>query len=281
MASLIVYNGNFLNGDKPFIGADNRSFRYGDGLFETMKIINGKLLLADLHFERLFAGMRQLRFEPPRYFTPYYFMDLISKLCIRNHTEEAARIRMMVFRGDGGPYHPVDHYPNFVIQSAPLQQEVLSWNEKGFQIDVFPDARKSCDGFANLKSNNYLPYLMAALYAKEKKLDDCIVMNSHGRIADATIANVFLIKDSTVCTPALSEGCVAGVMRRHLIMLLRENSFRVEEEGTVRVESLLQADEIFLTNALYSVRWVGAFRDCRYSGATAREIYQLLQDSLT
>lgn len=280
MAPLIVYNGNFLDGDKPFIGAGNRSFRYGDGLFETMKIINGKLLLADLHFERLFTGMQRLRFEPPRYFTPYYFMDLISKLCIRNHTEEAARVRMMVFRGEGSLYEPAGHYPNFVIQAIPLQQEVLSLNKKGLVIDIYPDLRKSCDWLANLKSNNYLPYVMAAIYARENKLDDCLVLNSHGHIADATIANVFMIKDSIVYTPSLSEGCVAGVMRRHLIKLLRENSFRVEE-GSLRTEALSRADEIFLTNALYGLRWVGAFRSSQYPGTYTREIHQLLQDSLS
>lgn len=278
MSSLLVYNGNFVETGKPLVGADNRSLRYGDGLFETMKAINGELKLAPLHFDRLFDGLNRLHFQTPGYLTPYYFMDLISKLCIRNGLTEAARIRMNLFRGDGGLYDPESHAPHFIIQAWPLPKETRELPINGLSAGIFPDARKACDALANLKSNNFLPYLMAAWYAMEKKLDDCFLLNTHERIADATIANVFMISESVVYTPPLTEGCVAGVMRRHLIELLEKNAIRIRERPLTAGE-LMDADEIFLTNAVSGIRWVGRFAGRTYSSAMTRQIHQLLRES--
>ena len=87
------------------------------------------------------------------------------------------------------------------------------------------------DEFSNLKSNNYLGYAMGAMYAKKHKFHDCLMLNSSNRICDATVANVFWVKDGKIFTPPLSEGCVAGVMRAHLINRLPENGMEVLEKG--------------------------------------------------
>lgn len=116
---------------------------------------------------------------------------------------------------------------------------------------------------------------MGALYAKQHKLNDCLILNSYGRICDATIANVFWIYDHTVYTPPLLEGCVAGVMRRHLLKILPTQGYLVEQKNLELID-LQQANEVFLTNAISGLRWVKHFREKEYTNILGSKIYALL-----
>ena len=118
---------------------------------------------------------------------------------------------------------------------------------------------------------------MAAIYAKDQKLNDCLVLNSKGRIADATTANIFLIRKSKIISPPLEEGPVSGVMRKHIIQFLnvKSSDFELKEEP-IEVNDLLEADEIFLSNAIYGIRWVREFEGRSYSNDQTLEIYRQL-----
>jgi branched-chain amino acid aminotransferase len=267
----ICFNGKIIPGDKPVLMASNRSYRYGDGLFETMKLINGHITLEQFHFERLFAGMSLLKFDVPKLLTAQRIQQEILQLCQKNGCEKMARVRLSVFRGNGGLYDE-DKMLQYLIECWPLNEPVNKLNENGLVIDVYQDARKSCDKFSNLKSANFLPYTMAAQYAKENKLNDCLVLNTKGGIADATIANVFIIKDGVINTPALDEGCVNGVMRRYLIEKLRGMSYELREE-ILTINDLGKADEVFLTNAINGIRWVRQFRNKMFTNVKTMEIY--------
>lgn len=267
----ICFNGKIIPADEPVLLASNRGYRYGDGLFETMKVAEGKILLSDHHFERLFAGLALLQFEIPRLFLRQKTEDEILSLCKKNNCEGLARVRLSVFRGNGGLYDE-DKGLQYLIECWPLTESVSKLNENGLVIDVFPGAEKSCDKFSNLKSANFLPYSMAALYAKEKKLNDCLVLNTTGGIADSTIANLFIIKNAIVITPGLEEGCVNGVMRQYLLQKMQAADCAVQE-ATLSVNDILVADEVFLTNAIHGIRWVRQFRDMSYGNVKTVEIY--------
>ncbi|GAC1536841.1 MAG: branched-chain-amino-acid transaminase [Sediminibacterium sp.] len=269
----LFYKGKLKQSGTPLISPDNRSFRYGDGCFETMKMVDGKIRLAHLHVERLFASLDLLRFRLPAYFTPAYLEKNLLALARKNHHEALARIRLTVFRGDGGLYDAVDHFPHHLLQSWALNPVANELNENGLVMDIFTDARKVCDRYSQVKSNNYLSYVMAALWAKEQKLNDAILLNPYDRIADATIANVFIVKDGVVITPALTEGAVNGVMRRHLLHCLRKENMPVLE-GQVTVDDVMQAAEVFLTNAMYGIRWVKQVGESRYAHAVSKMLYQ-------
>ncbi len=257
--------------DAPVLMASNRSYRYGDGLFETMKLANGKIALADYHFERLFSGLSLLQFEVPKLFVPEKLEQEILLLARKNNCEQLARIRLSVFRGNGGLYDD-DRTLQYVMECWPLSEPVNQLNENGLVVDIFPDARKSCDQFSNLKSANFLPYSMAALFAKENKLNDCFVLNTHKRICDATVANIFWIKDGNIFTPPLLEGCVNGVMRRYLLEKMRDAGYGIQEIPA-NVSDLKSADEVFLSNAVNGIRWVGQFRSKKYGNTTTVKIY--------
>ena len=259
--------------DKPVLMIDNKSYRYGDGLFETMKVINKRISLEDYHFERFFSGIKQMGFEIPALVTKEKLSQDILFLCEKNNCDTLGRVRLSVFRGNGGVYEGNNDL-QYAIECRSVDESINQLNENGFIIDVYPDAKKSCDKFSNIKTANYLPYVMAARYAKENKLNECLVLNVHDRIADSTIANIFLVKDKKIVTPSLGEGCVSGVMRRYLT-----EQYEVKEIA-LTVEDALSADELFLTNAMYGIRWVQQFRHKTYGNLQAAKIYDELLKAL-
>ncbi len=273
MSSYINFNGTIIPSGNPVITADNRGFRYGDGVFETIKVVNRSILLSSYHFHRLFAGLKLLAFDLPQNFTAETLAAQINTLCKKNKHANA-RVRLAVFRGNGGLYDPENNLPNYIIQSFALEP-AFDGIGKGLVIDIFPDGRKAIDAFSNLKSNNYLVYAMAALHAKKNQLDDCIILNSHENICDSTIANIFCIKGNTVFTPALSEGCVAGVMRRYLLSALPGLGLSVEETK-ITGNFLVSSNEIFLSNAIAGIKWVKGFRGHSYKNEMSAFIHASL-----
>jgi branched-chain amino acid aminotransferase len=175
-------------------------------------------------------------------------------------------------RGDGGLYDAVNHAPNYIIETWELAEGNGLLNDNGLVSGIYHDAKKSCDILSNLKHNNYLPYLMAALYAKKEKWNDAILLNSHGSICDSTIANVFIIKNEELFTPALDEGCLAGVMREHIIATLKSTAWKVNET-TITVDDVLNADEVFLTNSIHNIRWVKSIGTSSYTNSITQKIY--------
>ena len=264
-------NGKIFKEGSLVVGADNRGLRYGDGIFETIKMLNGKLVLEDEHFSRLWKGMVALQFDIPKHFTPEKLKEEIIILLKKNvHT--SARIRLAVYRGDGGLYDAKNHTPNYIIQSWLLQEGNGMWNSNGLVAGIYKEVKKSCDIISNIKHNNYLPYVLAALKAKKEKWNDAIILNTHGRICDSTIANIFIIKNGIISTPALREGCVAGIMRKKIIKELAATHFELVEKE-ITLEELMNADEVFFTNSMYNMRWVQCIGDKEYGTTITQKIY--------
>lgn len=271
----LFYDGQILRSDKLLISPNNRSYRYGDGCFETIKLLDGKIQLANYHFERLITSLELLHFKKSGYFTAAWLEKQVLAIAEKNGHLESARIRLTVTRGEGGVYDEQNQFPYLLIQSWPLSPTVQELNENGLVIDIYKDARKVIDRFSSIKSNSYLPYVMGALWAKEQQLNDAILLNPFDRVADATIANVFIVKDGMIKTPALTEGPVNGVMRRHVLQMLRKENMPVEE-GTITIDELMEASEIFLTNAIHSIRWVKQLGGNNYSNLLTQKIYHQL-----
>jgi branched-chain amino acid aminotransferase len=257
------FNGKIFNADDKIIGPANRGLRYGDGLFETIKMKNSKLILSDEHFARLWKGMQLMQFEIPKLLTPEKLQDQINLLAKKNKITNA-RIRLNIIRNDGGLYDPKTHIPDYIIEMVSLSEDTYRLNNNGLELCIYDAAYKSADTFSNLKHNNFLPYLMGALYAKNNRFNDAIILNEKGNICDTTIANLFIIKNGNVCTPSLSQGCVAGVMRKWIVDYLKNNDC-VISETVISKEMVLEADEVFLTNSVYNLRWVSSLQNKSYS----------------
>jgi branched-subunit amino acid aminotransferase/4-amino-4-deoxychorismate lyase len=268
----IVFNGDYLDAGTAVASSESRGLRYGDGCFETMKMVNGKIVLKELHFERLFSSLDRLGFELPKAFNASTLEEAVTSLAKKNGDEGYARTRLMVFRGGGGLYDPANHRPNYVIETAGLEKSAGRFNENGLLADIYKEARKPADHFSHIKANSFLPYVVAANWAKKKKLDDAILLNAFDRVADTTIANVFIVYNGVIKTPALTEGCIAGVMRKHLLHCCREEGFPVQE-AEITVDELQNATEIFLTNAIRGIRWVKQAGEGEYQYQVSKLLY--------
>lgn len=271
----VSINGQITEEGQCLLQPDNHSYRYGDGLFETMKVECGSIKLAEYHFERLFSGIELLKFKLSSLFARPKINNEIIDLCRKNKCEDLARVRLSVTRGNGGLYDCNDHFA-YMIECWPLEKSTQRLNENGLVIDIFPDSIKSCDKFSNLKSANYLPYVMAAVWAKENKLNEALILNQHRRICDATIANIFVVKGDQIFTPPLSEGCVAGVMRKKILESEIQTWGFFIKESVLTEGLLLDADEIFFTNAISVIRWVKQFRDKTYINRLSSKIFSEL-----
>lgn len=258
---MICFNGAFLPEDQPLLTASNRSFKYGDGLFETMRLDKGQIRLANYHFDRLFTGLDLLQIGRAK-LSKNELLEQCTRLCLANDCADRARIRLAVFRNN-------QNEAEFVIGANAFPEQ----ENNGWTIGIYPFARKHCDAFANLKSANYLPYVMADLYAKEKAWHEAIVLNGHHKICDGSKTNIFLIKEEKIVTPALHQGCVHGVMRRFVIDGLKQKGLAIHQTE-VSEEELLDADEVFLTNALRGIIWVKGFGEKQYGHSKTMEIIQ-------
>jgi len=265
----INLNGKITEASGVALPIDNGAFRYGYGLFETMLVRDGAIRLGQYHWERLFAGAKKLYFELPVLMTSGYLENEVMKTVKKNALENLCRVRLQLFAGGGGLFG-TETKPSFVIECFPLEENILQLNENGLVAGVAAGLVKSIDSLSNLKSCNALIYAIAARQAKENKWNDALICNTAGNVIESTIANIFWVKNKTVYTTPLADGCVAGTMRRYILEKIPV------EEKRLWMEDLLHADEVFLTNAIKQVRWVTSIGTANYGNTTVTEIYNAL-----
>ncbi|MDB5253846.1 MAG: hypothetical protein JWP27_3015 [Flaviaesturariibacter sp.] len=224
-----------------------------------------------LHFDRLFSGLALLDVDSSS-LSEAILRQHITELCIRNGCAASARVRLEVYRDEqtGCGW----------LAEALAVDTGYRWNDSGYTIDVFSDGRKQADSYSHLKSANYLLYALAARSASARPLDEALVLNGAGRICDGARTNVFIVSNGKIVTPPLSEGCIAGVMRRLLLERLPEAGFIVSEDE-LSIDRLAGAEAVFLTNAIRGVQWVGRFRDSIYAPEPVYKIYNILLSTMT
>lgn len=268
----INLNGKIIEKELAGIPPDNKAFRYGYGLYETMLVQNGEIQLFDYHSQRLWGGMKYLRFPLLKLFTPEILENEILKTVKKNNMPLLCRVRVQLYAGEGGLFETIDNNINFIIECFSIEKSIIQLNDAGLVLGIAERLNKSTDSLANFKTTNSLIYVMAAMQAKENKWNDALIRNIAGNPIETTIANLNCIKDKTIYTPALSEGCVAGVMRRHLLEQLPGHGYEIKET-IITDEMLLNADELFLTNAIRRIKWVRQLNDRTYSNRLTTSIY--------
>lgn len=275
--SFINYNGNIVDASQPVFTAANRAFRYGDAVFETIRLMHGEILFFDQHLQRLKRSMSLLGMQPHDDLTFHNLYLSIRHLDQVNQLKGNGRIRFEVFRNDGGLYTPQSNQVSYVIEATPLNHRQYHLNENGLKIELYTEIKKPVSRLSNLKSSNALYYVMAGLYKKKLGFGDCLVLNTSGRITEAISSNIFLSMGNVLHTPSLDEACVEGVMRETIIRMQQEKGTPVVERG-IEVEDLLRADEVFLTDVIHGIRWVSAFRNKRYFNSISRQLLKDIQE---
>ena len=237
-----------------------------------MLVQNGAIHLQEYHWERLFAGAQQLYLTIPALLTAGKLEAEVMRTVEKNRLTRLCRVRLQLFAGGGGLYGQDAGKPQFIIECFELTTAMMQLNENGLDVGIATDIAKSPDSVSNLKSCNALIYAVGARQARLNKWNDALICNTHGNIIESTLANIFWVKDSVIHTTPLAEGCVAGVMRRHIITRLGNVT-----EQALTPQILKSADEVFLTNAIKKIKWVRAIAGGRYTNHTIQKIAALLQ----
>ena len=263
-----IYNGHLISLYEPAISFTNRAFRYGDSLFESIRYSKGKVMFLADHIKRIKLSMTILRMNVPAEFSTTNIEALILHLINQNNISTDARIRLTVFRNDGGYYTPDTNDISFLIETEALETEGYTLNQKGLWVDVYAEIKKPISKIANLKTGSALLYVMAGLTKKSLKLDDCLLINENGHIIESISANIFVIKNGSLYTSPLADGCIEGVMRKQILTLASLNRILTFEQS-LTVNTLMNGDEVFLTNAIKGIQWVGQFKNIFYTNRQA------------
>ncbi len=269
------YNGELTDSNKALFSITNRAFRYGDGVFESIRIVNGKMPFFKYHLQRLKRACDFLKIKTDDFLVSDSLFNQISELIEANKIETGGKIRVTIFREDGGLYVPDGNHFNYCIEASKIPPNLFELNSKGLQVDLFTEVKKQIHALSNIKTNNCLTYVMAGIFKTEQKLDDCILLNDKSQVCEAISSNLFLVINGALYTPALSEGCLEGVMRKLIIENAPKHRINIYEP-VILPNDLLRADEMFLSNSIQGVQWIGSYKNKRYFNTSSKKIIEML-----
>ncbi|MFK7782005.1 aminotransferase class IV [Psychroserpens sp.] len=278
---MINFNGNLLN-DSSFITNENRGYKYGDAVFETIKYVHGKLLFWEDHYFRLMASMRIMRMEIPMDFTMEFLeSELLKTIEANSLLKSSARIRLNVDRGDGGKYLPTDKTINYNISVEALKSDFYSVsNQIKYTVDLFKDFFVAPGLLSTLKTNNKAINVLGSIYAEENGWDNCLLLNTNKNVVEALNGNLFLISGETIKTPPLEDGCLKGIMRKQLIEVIVNSGDYVIEESSISPFELQKADELFISNVITGVQPILKYRKKEFATKIAEDLIRRLNIKL-
>ena len=253
---MINFNGTLESPENFTLTINNRAFKYGDGIFETVKVLNHNVVFWEDHYFRLMSSMRMLRMKIPMSFTLEFLEAEILKTIKSQEASSSFRVRLSVYRQDGGLYTPTTNNIDYLIEVSPLKiQEKTSYT-----VDLFKDFYNYSGLLSTVKTNNRMLNTLASVFASENDLDNAILLNEKKGVVEATNGNIFIVKGNTIKTPALTEGCIKGITRGKIIEIITKNvDFEVEETSISPFE-IQKADEVFITNAITGIQIVTNYR---------------------
>ena len=269
---MINYNGNLIQPDDLPFSNENRAFKYGDGVFETVKIQNGKVVFWEDHYFRLMASMRMLRMKIPMEFTLEFLQEEILKLATSFEASGVLRARLTLYRKDGGLYAPKSNEVDFVIDVKPLNVEFKST----YKIDLFKDFYNYSGLLSTVKTTNRMLNVIASVYAEENDFDNCVLLNERKGVVEVTNGNIFLVKGNVIKTPAITEGCIKGIVRKKIIEIVDKNEDFTLEETSISPFELQKADEVFITNAVVGIQSVTNYRKKEFKTDIAERLKKSL-----
>ena len=276
---MINYNENYINkSDSDLL---NRGFLYGDSVFESIRIVNNKIIFWEDHYMRLMSSMRIIRIEIPQSYTPDFFKLQITNTISKVNSSFTGRVRLTIFREGGGYYTPELSSPSFIVNCSVIDSKEFFLKDSEFKVDLFKDYYIQNDLLSNLKTNNKLINVLAGIYANENNLDNCILLNNKKNVTEFLNGNLFIVRGNKIITPNLDSGCLKGIMRKKIIeyvKLLPEFSI---EETVISPFDLLSANEIWLTNSISGIINVTNYRNKSFSNDVAKIFIDFLNKKVS
>lgn len=261
---MINFNG-VLTDKSDFITPSNRALLYGDAVFETFKVVDNKILFLEDHYFRLMSSMRILRMKIPMNFTLEYLEEQIISLALKSNIANNARVRMTVFRKDGGLYAPETNEISFIITAKENSSREYLLKKENYEVELFKDFHVSKHLISSLKTTNKIIQVVASVFAKENGFDDCILINDEKNVVETISGNIFMVLDNQIITPPVSDGCLNGIMRKQVINELKSSTDFNVIENSISPFDLQKADELFLTNVITGIQPITKYRKKSYT----------------
>ncbi|MFV5695068.1 aminotransferase class IV [Flavobacterium sp. LB3P122] len=276
---MINFNGTIVSQDTNIL-TQNRAFLYGDAVFETVKILNNKILFLEDHYFRLMSSMRVVRMEIPMNFTMEYFEEQILSLVKNNSLDDSARARITIYRNDGGYYLPQNNTISFLIHVTALEEKFYSIDKKEYEVDLYKDFYVTKQLLSSIKTTNKIINITGSIYANENGLDNCILLNDSKNVVEALQGNIFMLLGNKLITPPVSEGCLNGVMRKQILSLAKKMANLEVVEEVVSPFDLQKADELFITNVIKGIQPVTKYRKKGFATKLANELVEKLNEAV-
>jgi branched-chain amino acid aminotransferase len=251
---LVFLNGQFVPEALAVVPVNDRGFMYGDGLFETLRVVNGRPFRLAQHLERMMHGADFLKIKCP--FTPKELQEFAGQLIEHNQRPEAI-LRAVLTRGPGERgYTPrPDGRPTVVmtLHPAPPLDQPGSW-----KLVTASYRLTAADPLASFKTLNKLTHIMARSEAVEQGADEALLVNTNGEVAEATSGNLFWVDEDTICTVPADRGVLPGITRAVVLEICQALGLPTNQR-VIKSEALRNSVGIFITQSALGIVPVAAF----------------------
>lgn len=274
---MINISGNLVEDNNATISVFNRGLAYGDSVFETLRVINGKIIFWEDHYFRLMSSMRIMRMEIPGNFSPEFLEEEILKLITENQLiNSPARIRFTVFRKSGGYYRPYTLDIDYIITAEKLQDPFYLLNTKAYEVELFKDHYITSGLLSTIKSNNRAINVLGSIFAKENDYHNCLLINENKHVVEALNGNIFLVSGNKIKTPPLKDGALNGISRKQILSIVATMKDLEIEETSISPFELQKADELFISNVIVGIQPVTKYRKKEFGNSVAKEVLSKL-----
>ncbi len=279
-STFVLHNGRLKRRTELLFPLEHRFLRFADGFFETMRAFAIHVPLFKMHYQRMLKTLDVLMLNKEHFPDEYTLLFDIQRLIKSNKHFGSSRVRITVYRKGEGLYATDSNDVEWFVETFSLEHTVFQLNNNGFHISVFETIPKPKSPFNSFKINHCTVNIIAANWAKNQQLDDALLVNEQNNLVEATSSNVFVVKNRVIYTPPIEDGAVDGIMRKFLLEgLLPKLMLKVSIQSFDK-SFLLDADEIFLTNAVKGCQWVIAYKHRRYYNNTSKQIIHHLNEQL-
>jgi len=274
---MINYNGEILSSDTT-LSITNRGFLYGDGVFESLKIVKNKILFFEDHYFRLMASMRIVRMKIPNNFTLEYLEEQVLNLAKANNCENSARVRLTVFRNDGGFYLPHTRTISFLIQVSSLNKTQYSFSDAIYEVDLYKDFYITKQLLSTIKTTNKMINITGSIFADENDLQNCLLLNNEKNVVEALNGNLFMLIGNKLITPSIEDGCMNGIMRKQVLQVARNIEDIEVLEQSISPFDLQKAEELFITNVIIGIQPITKYRKKEYKSNLSKTLVEKINE---
>ena len=219
------------------------------------------------------ASMRILRMEIPMDFTPEFLeSQILDLLTHQNSNSTSFRVKLTVFRNQGGFYTPNTNDVSYFITAKSLNTDLYLLRSSDYRVELFKDFYITPGLLSTLKTNNKVLNVLGSVYAKENQYDNCLLLNTNKSIVEALNGNLFLVKGNVIKTPPLEDGCLKGIMRKQVLEIIKKIPDYEFEETSISPFELQKADELFVTNVIQGLQPITAYRKKTFTTSVSQNI---------